>query len=549
MSYNVAADIKLLEVIQKRNIRLAIPYTLVFFTSFYFFREMYQAVPYTLIGALAIFIALAIRFFVISPSLKTNLNVWFSFHAFVNGLGWGILFWGINDFYGAKSIEFLFCGVLIITLISGGVSTFSASLRLVICYILSLSAIPVYVLFTRIPDSLIGLVLIFIGSVVYQFYHALVSHYYLKDTSLDMMNIVREKKGLQEIIDSIPGIVTMVSNDGKYTMVNNYKDGFYKDKLEHKQLKDDLSESILSQTLQSFLISGKKEELKELNFNEFGVDDWYMVNLKRISSPEPGIIAVILPINDFVKAKNDLKIQEARAMYSSKLASVGELSAGIAHEINNPLTVIEGSASLINFLVNEETINKEDILKATDKIINTSQRIARITRGLRMLSKDAEIEPFTNISFFSIIEPCIDITKAKVLAHNIELTLVNQESDVALFGNEIQLGQVMMNLVSNAIDAVITTDGPRWIKIEYMPSYEWLDIYVIDSGPGVCEEVRHRIMDPFFTTKESDQGTGLGLSISKKIVEIHQGSITLAENTEHTTFRVRFPRMTTWPGN
>jgi len=329
--------------------------------------------------------------------------------------------------------------------------------------------------------------------------------------------------------------------------VNNYKDGYYKEYLNQKKLDETSTRSLLSQTLNNFLVGSKKEELIELNLNELGMDDWYMVNLKRIESPEPGIIAVVLPINELTKAKNDLKIQEARARYASKLASVGELSAGIAHEVNNPLTVIEGSASLINVLIKENPIDQEAVLKATDKIINTSQRIARITRGLRMLSKDAEIEPFTNISFLSILEPCLDITKSKVRTYDIKVEVLNQESDVALFGNEIQLGQVMMNLVSNAIDAVIMADGPRWIEIQYKPSFEWLDIFVMDSGPGVNEEIIDRIMDPFVTTKESDQGTGLGLSISKKIVELHNGSLILLEDTKHTTFRVRFPRMTAWP--
>jgi len=340
----------------------------------------------------------------------------------------------------------------------------------------------------------------------------------------------------------------MVNNEGKHIMVNNYKDGYYKNHLNQKVLGEAFPESILSKTLHTFLVGNKKEELIEINLNELGVDDWYMVNLKRIESPESGIIAVVLPINELIKVKNDLKIQEARAMYASKLASVGEVSAGIAHEVNNPLTVIEGSASLINVLIKDDPIDRQAVLKVTDKIINTSQRIARITRGLRMLSKDAEIEPFTNISFFSILEPCLDITKPKFRANNISLKVINQESDVALFGNEIQLGQVMMNLVSNAVDAVIGTEGPRWIEIQYKPSFDWLDIYVTDSGPGVNVEISDRIMDPFVTTKESDQGTGLGLSISKKIVELHNGTLVFLEDTKHTTFRVRFPRMTAWPG-
>lgn len=547
MSHNLSVDIELLEVIQKRNIRLALPYTVIFFGTFFIFNKMYQADFWTLIGPLCIILALAIRYFVNNPIRKEVMIKWYTLYSFLNGVGWGSLFWSVNDFYGTQSVELLFCGAFIITLISGGISTFSASLKIIYAYIFFLSVIPIYVLLTRTTGSMHFVLIIFLGSILYQMYHALVAHYYLRDSSLNMNNVKREKDSLQEVIDSIPGIVTMVNNEGRHILVNNFKDGFYKEKLIHKKLGEAFPGSTLSVTLLSFLESGKKEEMIELNLNDQGEDDWNMVNLKRIESPEPGIIAVILPSNELIKIKNDLRIQEARAMYSSKLASVGELSAGIAHEINNPLTVIEGSASLINVLINEDPLDREAILKSTDKIINTSQRIARITRGLRVLSKDAEEEPFSNVSFQSIIEPCLDITKAKVLSHNIKLTVVNQESDVAFFGNEIQLGQVMMNLVSNAIDAVASTEEPRWIEIHYRPSFDWLDIYVIDSGPGVNESISDRIMDPFFTTKESDQGTGLGLSISKRIIELHNGNLTFMRDAEHTTFRARFPRMTTWP--
>lgn len=499
-------------------------------------------------GPFFITLALIIRLSVNYSGIKKSILKWYTLYSFLNGLGWGLLFWFVNDFYGVKSIEFLFCGILIITLISGGVSAFSTSLRLVLTHTFFLSAIPMAVLLMRVTDFKPLLLIIFAGNILYQLYLALFMHNFLRGTAQDIKNAKLEKEGLQEIIDSIPGLVTMVNNNGKHIMVNNYKDGFYKEKLIQKKLGEELIDSTLSHTIHQFLMSDKKAELIELNLNELGVDDWYMLNLKRIESPEPGIIAVVLPSNELIKARNDLKIQEARAMYASKLASVGELSAGIAHEVNNPLTVIEGSASLINVLVNENPPDKAGILRATNKIINTSQRIARITRGLRMLSKDAEVEPFTNVSFQSIIEPCLDITKVKVLGHNIKLTVINQDSDVALFGNEIQLGQVMMNLVSNAIDAVILTEEPRWIEIQYRPCFDWLTIYVTDSGRGVGEDISSKIMDPFFTTKESDQGTGLGLSISKKIIELHNGTIVLMPEEEYTTFRIRLPRMTTWPG-
>src|SRR5690606_12557889 len=107
---NFSIDIELLEVVQKRNIRLAIPYTIAFIATFYFFREMYSDNLFTLLAPAVIAAALLIRFFVIYPTFKNNLLKWYLIYSFLNGLGWGLVFCLINDFYGAKSIEFLLCG-------------------------------------------------------------------------------------------------------------------------------------------------------------------------------------------------------------------------------------------------------------------------------------------------------------------------------------------------------------------------------------------------------------------------------------------------------
>lgn len=271
-----------------------------------------------------------------------------------------------------------------------------------------------------------------------------------------------------------------------------------------------------------------------------------MIHLRRITSPEKGIVAAIQPITELIKAKNDLRIQEARSQYTARLVSLGEFSAGIAHEVNNPLTIIEGSVSLIKILLEDKDLDRKQLLKSADKISETASRIAKIIKGLRTLSGNADDEPFTNVSFQSIIDPAIEISKPKLLNYNIKLSVHSTQDKVDLFGNEVQLSQVMMNLVSNAIDAVKEMPGERWIEIHYNALVEWLDILVIDSGRGVQEEFRARIMDPFFTTKVSHQGTGLGLSISKSIIENHQGSLTLLIDTKHTTFRIRFPRMNPW---
>lgn len=544
---------KLLEVLRIRNARLFIPHLVVLFTSLYFFRKIFTAYPQTLAISGLIIISLLLRLFILQIWFKQYFKnslysrIYLSMVA-LTGLGWGMLFWYVNQFFGDLSFEILFCSGVIVTLISGGVTAFSASLKTVIIYLFSLTVIPVYVLFTHPSDSAYFLGFLLLANLFYQFYHAYISHYYLRDSLQKEYKSDSQRKSLQELIDAFPGIVAVIDNSGKYILMNNFADGFFKNHLLNKYVGETFPDSSIPKVLLEFLKSDKTEEMLEVKSNDLGNENWYMINLKRITSPEEGIIAAILSINELAKAKNDLKIQEARAQYASKLASLGELSAGIAHEVNNPLTIIEGAASLMKVLLTEKPLDEKALEKSANKIIATTQRIARIIKGLRMLAKDAEEEPFRNVSFLSIVEPCLEISKSKLLGHQIKLSVINHDKNIDLFGNEIQLSQVMMNLVSNAIDAVILGPVPRWIEIQYKPTYEWTDIFVIDSGNGISEEIRSKIMDPFFTTKETHQGTGLGLSISKKIIESHHGTLTLMNETENTTFRMRLPRMTPWSG-
>lgn len=542
---------KLLEVLRKRNARLFFPHLIVLFISLYFFRGMFNDYPQALAVSGVIIIALILRLCVLHHWINQDsnnklFNGMYLSVVTLTGLGWGLLFLYVNQFFGDLTFETLFCGGVIVTLISGGVTAFSASLKTVIIYLFSLTAIPVYVLFTDPSESayLIGILLLV--NLFYQFYHAYISHSYLRDSLHKEYKADSQRRSLQELIDAFPGIVAVINKAGKYILVNNFSDGFFKTHLLNKNVGETFPDSSIPKVLLEFLKSDKSEEILEVKSNDLGHENWYMVNLKRITSPEEGIIAAILSINELAKAKNDLKIQEARAQYASKLASLGELSAGIAHEVNNPLTIIEGAASLMKVILTEKPLDEKALEKSANKILETTQRIARIIKGLRMLAKDAEEEPFRNVSFLSIVEPCLEISKSKLLGHQIKLSVNNQDNNIDLFGNEIQLSQVMMNLVSNAIDAAILGPAPRWIEIQYKPTYEWTDIFVIDSGNGVSEEISSKIMEPFFTTKETHQGTGLGLSISKKIIESHHGTLTHMSETENTTFRVRLPRMTPW---
>jgi signal transduction histidine kinase len=546
--------LKLLEEFKARSVRLLAPHLLVLVVSFIFLSKMHRALPFSTLPYLMVCLALFMRFYIIKSFYGAiKLNNFFAvsaylFFAALTGLGWGVLLWNTYHFYGLFSAEMFYGMGVLLTLMSGAVTAFSSSLPVSYIFLVSISYLPIDILFRDPHESSYLLGLLLLGNLIYQFYHSYISYSYQRNSLRDEITALNQKKSLQEFIDACPGLILALDSDETYVMVNNYNQGFFKEKFLNKKIGEVYPGSGFPETLKEFIDSSEMEAVKEIKSDVYGGENWWMVNLRKVSLNDFNLIVAALPITEMVKARNDLKIQEARSQYAAKLASLGELSAGIAHEVNNPLTIIEGAANLMKIILTEKPLDVKALENSAGKVMETTQRIARIIKSLRMLAGDAEVEPFKNTTFEAIVEPSIEISKAKLQEHNIKLSVDSGNSDVALFGNEIQLSQVMMNLVSNAIDAVKELSGPRWIEIHYVTSIEWLDILVVDSGEGVALEIRKNIMDPFFTTKDSHQGTGLGLSISHSIMNAHNGNLCLIEDRKNTTFRLRFPRMNPFHG-
>lgn len=532
---------RLAEELRIRNSKLLIPHVILLFLSSLVFKKMHSEVAGQFLPYFLILTSLLFRF----VGLKYFSRQFFLYLGFValTGVGWGLLFWQVYSYFTLFSIESLYCLGVILTLMAGGVTAFSASIKTTAVYLIFLSCIPVAILWQHPTSSSYILAVLFLGNTIYQFYHAYISNRFLKDALRNEYVALNQKETLQQFIDSIPGLVTLIDKNETYVMVNNYMDGFFRASFLGKTIGSIYPQTNIPRILKDFIASSVESSVHEIQFSELGVDNWYVLNLKKITSPEQGVLVAILPITELVKAKNDLKIQEARSQYAAKLASLGEFSASIAHEVNNPLTIIEGAASLIKMIIREKPLDLEALDKTSGKVMETTQRIGRIIKSLKMLSGDADGEPYKNVSFAAIVEPSLEISKARLKEFSIKLKVNAGESDVYLFGNEVQLSQVMMNLVANAIDAVKDCEGERWIEINFHPTIEWLDILVVDSGPGVREEIRARIMEPFFTTKDSHHGTGLGLSISNSIVHTHHGILEYLPAAAHTTFRMRLPRM------
>jgi len=245
-------------------------------------------------------------------------------------------------------------------------------------------------------------------------------------------------------------------------------------------------------------------------------------------------------IKERQRAEANLEEERKLTVHAEKLRALGRMAAGIAHEINNPLAIIHGNAVLLKGMADRGNVAAPALSGIAGTIEKTTERISRIVKSMRSLSRDSKQDPFTRHSLFAILQDCQSLTQDRFRAGGVAFTISFPAADCALLCRGAEIGQVLVNLLANAYDAVEGSGG--WVKVELSVREGDVEFAVCDSGPGIAAAIRERIQEPFFTTKDVGRGTGLGLSISRTIVAAHGGSLWLDEKSPHTRFVFTVPR-------
>jgi len=243
-----------------------------------------------------------------------------------------------------------------------------------------------------------------------------------------------------------------------------------------------------------------------------------------------------------IAAKEDLSKAQLQLEYSARMASLGVMAGGVAHEINNPLAIIHASAAnLLRHARAEGAVPVEMVVRTGKRIEQTAERIAKIIRSMRYLARDGSRDSRSLTPVAKIVDEVLEVCNERLGEHSVKLVMTDIDPALCVLCREVQIAQVMLNLLQNAYDAVMGQQGERWIHLHVAVQDSWVVFSIIDSGPGIPPELKTRIMEPFFTTKEVGKGTGLGLSISHKIVAEHGGRLELTEAGGHTCFSFRLP--------
>jgi PAS domain S-box-containing protein len=254
-----------------------------------------------------------------------------------------------------------------------------------------------------------------------------------------------------------------------------------------------------------------------------------------------GSLALVLDITESKKAQ--LILEGTR-----HLTALGEMAGGIAHEINNPLSVITGRVAILLKKFHSQSLDPEFLQSGLEQVQRTVSRIARIVDSMRRLSRaDVSTEEARPETIENILRETMEFIEDKLKRYDIALSIHDAQSlsDAVVMLQGFGVSQILINLVGNAADAIESQpNSERWIRLELERSAEGaLQIKVVDPGKGIPKVIQSKIMEPFFTTKPPGKGTGLGLSLSQRIAEEHGGRLYLDAEAAHTTFVLELPEL------
>ncbi len=350
---------------------------------------------------------------------------------------------------------------------------------------------------------------------------------------MDGIEVLRRAKGLYQDIEGI--------------VVTSYKD----QELAVRALRAGAIDYITKPVNLDELLISVRKTIEGINLNR---NRLYRNRELKLSSE------IISKMNEELEKRIDERSKElsqtqVQLFQTSKLATLGEMSAGLAHEMNQPLGGIALIAKNFRKLMEREKLSKEELESGLDDIEASVKRMSKVIQHIRTFARQDTLK-FVEVDVNETIDSAIGLLGEQLRLHEIEVALELGSALPKISGEPYQLEQVWVNLVSNARDAMDEkgahlTDGRSQTKdyrkrltisTIYNPDSKGVEISFTDNGIGMSGEKREKVFEPFFTTKEVGKATGLGLSISYGIVESHKGKIELeSEEREGTKVSVILP--------
>ncbi len=334
-------------------------------------------------------------------------------------------------------------------------------------------------------------------------------------TRIDDSAIIYESPASQELFGRAPEAATVRARD---FFVNPADRERYVRELQHAGRVDDFEVQLRKSSGQRF---------------------WAALSARLIEyGGEKVIVSSVRDLTESLAVQAEMARSRELVQKSERLSAMGELLASVSHELNNPLSVVVGQSLLLR-----ETASDPAITARAERIGNAADRCGRIVNTFLAMARQRPRES-RPVDVSEVIEVALDVTRYSLRAADIDLSTTIDERLPRVLADGDQLVQVLSNLLVNAEHALLEVAPPRRLEISASARGTRVELEVRDNGPGVPEDARSRIFDPFYTSKEVGEGTGMGLALCHRVVEAHGGTIELApDRGDGTCFRVSLPAL------
>ncbi len=314
----------------------------------------------------------------------------------------------------------------------------------------------------------------------------------------------------------------------------------------HRILNSSIHDPAFFVNLWRTLLQGKVWRGDICNRKKTGESYWVQTTIVPLLDDNLNPFQFLSISNDITalkEAQDTIVAQQAKISTTSKFSALGEISASITHEINNPLSVILGRNEMLRTAILKGEKETDKLLRLIAAIENNVGRIEKIIKSMRTFSHDASTDPFEKTKILEVMNEALEITEQRIKNHSIRLELKVEDPDLTIECRPTQIMQIIINLINNAHDILFSqpSNSEKLIKVAIRSIDKWAEIEVIDNGPGVLPELQSKIFEPFFSTKEAQYGTGLGLSISRSLARQHNGDLYLDPLCFNTCFLLKLP--------
>jgi two-component system sensor kinase FixL len=294
----------------------------------------------------------------------------------------------------------------------------------------------------------------------------------------------------------------------------------------------------------STVLDGTRKWFTIEHRTDAGLDaEWSSITAVPLNRPEGGAVLTRADITELRRAELEAQRSRQELAHVSRVSTVGEMTASLAHQLNQPLTAIMANAQAGGRMLAGPNPDVDEIREILDDIVKDDRRASDVIQRLRGLLRKSELE-MAPLNLPTAIREVVELIASEAIIREIAISLDLADDPMFVRGDRVQLQQVILNLLHNAMDAITGQyQRSRTIAIECRPAPEpsVLVVRVRDSGPGLRVGSEEVIFEPFYTTKAN--GMGMGLSIVRSILEAHDGSIrALKEPAWGAVFELRLPR-------